>query len=242
VAERGHFKWSFSLRASGYPGCAPKAQQSLMRALYFIPLAALCSIIGTYPLVYLMVDGKIGILQTKSDALIGDAMWRVGFYTHIVCGGVALSVGWSQFVKSWRERYREMHRFVGKVYVLMACVSGLAGVWIAPQTTTGSIAGLGFGSLGVFWLGVTFQAYYRIRQRDLWRHERLMVYSYSACCAAVTLRLWLPLLIGIFQLDFGVAYPIVAWLCWLPNLWIAKRINSRSSKAPSLDHSLANET
>jgi uncharacterized membrane protein len=201
-----------------------------MRVLYWIPLAALCLSIGAYPLVYLLADGKIGLLQTKSDALVIDAWWRLGFYAHIVCGGVALSVGWSQFMKAWRDRYLKSHRVVGKLYVLMVCASGLAAVCIAPWTSTGWIAGLGFGSLGVVWLYVTLQAYRSIRQRDLQRHKCMMVYSYSACCAAVTLRLWLPLLLGVLRLDFAFAYPIVAWLCWVPNLLVAHSINSRALK------------
>lgn len=54
-----------------------------------------------------------------------------------------------------------------------------------------------------------------------------MVYSYSACCAAVTLRLWLPLLRGVFRLDFALAYPIVAWLSWVPNLLKSRLVTSR---------------
>lgn len=197
-----------------------------MKVLLWI-LAALCLSIGVYPLVYLFGSGKIGLLQAKSDALLSNGWWRLGFYSHIVCGGVALSVGWTQFVKSWRDRYRGLHRSLGKVYVLTVGLSGLAAISISPQTSTGWVAGLGFGSLGVVWLYFTLQAYRSIRQGDPRRHERLMVYSYSACCAAVTLRLWLPLLLGVFRLDFALAYPIVAWLCWVPNLFVARWITSK---------------
>ncbi len=46
------------------------------------------------------------------------------------------------------------------------------------------------------------------------------IYSYAASFAAVTLRIWLPLLTIAFQ-DFVVAYRIVAWLCWVPNIAFA---------------------
>lgn len=182
---------------------------------------------------YLFAEGKVGFLQTKSDTLVNDRWWRLGFYAHIICGGVALSIGWSQFVERWRSSYLPLHRAVGTLYVIMAGVSGVAAVCIAPQTSTGWIAGLGFGSLGMVWLYVTQEAYRSIRQRDLHRHEHMMVFSYSACVAAVTLRLWLPLLLGLFRLDFSVAYPIVAWLCWVPNLFVAHTINSRRMKKAS---------
>ncbi len=205
-----------------------------MRTLFLIPLAAICLIIGAYPLAYLVTDGKFGLLQLKSEAVVSDEWWRLAFYSHIITGGVALSVGWSQFVNSWRQHHPEIHRRVGKVYVFMVCVSGVAAICLAPRSTTGWIAGSGFGSLGIFWLYVTLQAYISIRQGKRQEHKRMMVYSYSACCSAVTLRLWLPFLLSVLRLDFAVAYPIVAWLSWVPNLLVAHAINSRPVKKPPM--------
>ena len=47
-----------------------------------------------------------------------------------------------------------------------------------------------------------------------------MIYSYALSFSAVTLRIWLPLLISQFN-DFIIAYQIVAWLSWIPNLIVA---------------------
>jgi uncharacterized membrane protein len=212
---------------SGYRSSA-FLSATLMRILFWILLVVVCLSIGAYPLRYLLADGRIGLLQTKSDALLRDGWWRLGFYAHIVGGGIALSVGWTQFMKSWRKRNLRLHRFLGKLYVLMVCVSGVAAVYIAFNTSTGWVAGLGFGSLGVVWLFSTLQAYRSVRQGDLRRHECLMIYSYSACFAAVTLRFWLPLMMGVFRLDFALAYPIVAWLCWVPNMLVARWMTSGS--------------
>jgi len=56
-----------------------------------------------------------------------------------------------------------------------------------------------------------------------------MIYSYAACFAAVTLRIWLPLLTMIYG-DFVKAYVIVAWLCWIPNIIVAGVITRRLPK------------
>jgi len=47
-----------------------------------------------------------------------------------------------------------------------------------------------------------------------------MIYSYAECFAAVTLRIWLPLLTLVLG-EFLTAYRIVAWLCWVPNILFA---------------------
>lgn len=57
-------------------------------------------------------------------------------------------------------------------------------------------------------------------------HQKMMIYSYAACFAGVTLRVWLPLLTLIFG-DFVKAYILVAWLCWIPNLMVAYLINRK---------------
>ena len=54
----------------------------------------------------------------------------------------------------------------------------------------------------------------------------MMIYSYAACFAAVTLRIWLHLLTALFG-GFITAYTIVAWLSWVPNLIVANQIARR---------------
>ena len=58
-----------------------------------------------------------------------------------------------------------------------------------------------------------------------------MIYSYAACFAAVTLRIWLPLLIVSLG-DFITAYRIVAWLCWVPNLMVAYFLVDKRNEDP----------
>jgi hypothetical protein len=58
-----------------------------------------------------------------------------------------------------------------------------------------------------------------------------MIRSYALCLAAVTLRLWLP--VGLAQgVRFEVMYPLVAWLCWVPNLMLAEWVVIPSRLAP----------
>jgi hypothetical protein len=106
-------------------------------------------------------------------------------------------------------------------------ISGICGIYIAFEATGGLIASLGFIGLGTIWLFTTLRAYLAVRNKDITLHKGFMIYSYAACFAAVTLRIWLPLL-NIVLDDFVLAYRIVAWLCWLPNMvfayfWVKRR-------------------
>lgn len=176
--------------------------------------------VGLYPLLYFFLDRQFGLLASKSDELLADVFWNVGFYGHILLGGLALMIGWVQFSKKMRSRNLNLHRNLGKVYVIAAIISGTCGIFIAFNATGGLITTLGFMCLGVVWLYTTVKAYFAIRKGDIQLHQGMMIYSYAACFAAVTLRIWLPLLTIAFG-DFTIAYRIVAWLCWVPNIIFA---------------------
>lgn len=191
-----------------------------------IVFAALCVVIGCYPGLYFILDQKFGLLSTKSDALLADIFWNTGFYMHIVPGGLALLIGWIQFSPKIRNRNLALHRRIGQAYVMLALISSLAGVYIGFFATGGVIASAGFICLGLIWFYTTLTAYLHIRKKQINRHEQMMTYSYAACFAAVTLRLWLPFLTACTG-DFVTSYRIVAWLCWVPNLVVARIITNR---------------
>jgi uncharacterized membrane protein len=198
----------------------PLKTDVVVKKLLWVLFALLAILVGLYPAIYFLIDRKFGLLSSKDDQLLRNVFWNAGFYTHIVLGGIALLVGWSQFIARLRTTRLSLHRTIGKIYVVTALLSALAGIYIGFFATGGLIASAGFISLGVIWFTTTFIAYSSIKKGDLTRHEIMMIFSYAACFAAVTLRIWLPLLIMVFR-DFTPAYRIVAWLCWVPNLLVA---------------------
>ncbi len=69
-------------------------------------------------------------------------------------------------------------------------------------------------------LATSATAYLRIRSRDVQSHREWMTRSYALIFAAVTLRLYMPLLDAVLGEYSG--YALVAWLCWVPNLLVAE--------------------
>ncbi len=181
--------------------------------------------VSFYPGLYIyhaFQEGEFAVRLSKSAELLSSNLWNIGFYGHITFGGVALLTGWSQFSKKLRAKRLPLHRNLGKVYVICAIVSGICGVYIGFYATGGWVTSLGFILLGLTWLFTTLKAYTSIRKGNIQQHQVMMIYSYAACFAAVTLRLWLPFLqFVIFDGAFLPAYKIVAWLCWVPNLLVA---------------------
>lgn len=198
----------------------------MKKKIFWIMLAILSILIGLYPLKYLLNEGKIGILNGKPAWLLNSEIWNISFYTHIVLGGVALLIGWIQFNAKLRLNKPYIHKFIGKTYVISVLLSSFSGFYIALFADEGLWASLGFSCLAVIWFYTTLMAYLTVRNKQFLRHQNMMIYSYAACFAAVTLRIWLPILIMIIG-NFGISYIIVAWLSWIPNLFVAYLIIKR---------------
>lgn len=197
-----------------------------MRKVLWVVFATVSVAIGLYPVIYFTIDRQFGLLASKSMEILTNVFWNLGFYTHIIFGGLALLIGWIQFSPGFRNKNPILHKKIGKVYVASVLLSSVAGIGIGFFATGGLWSSLGFICLGVIWFYTTLMGYTTIRNKQVEAHQEFMVYSYAACFAAVTLRIWLPLLIVIYG-DFMVAYTIVAWLSWVPNLLVANLIARR---------------
>lgn len=141
---------------------------------------------------------------------------------HFAGGGLALALGPFQFLPSLRARRPTLHRWMGRAYVTAILGSGTAGFVLAFFSQGGALAHAGFAMLAVSWLVTTTAAFVAIRRRDTRSHQRWMIRSFALTLAAVTLRVYLPvsLVIGV---PFDLAYPVIAWACWVPNLLVAER-------------------
>lgn len=189
-----------------------------------ILLVVFAILIGLYPILYFLLDRKFALLATKSEELLHNVFWNVGFYTHIIAGGLALLIGWIQFNVNLRRNNLAFHKLTGKIYVIAVLCSSTSAFYIGFFATGGPVASLGFILLAIIWFVTTLLAYSHIRNGQIEKHKRLMIYSYAACFAAVTLRIWFPLLLLIIG-DYNTAYTVAAWLCWIPNLIMAQVIS-----------------
>ncbi|WP_438854329.1 DUF2306 domain-containing protein [Agromyces sp. M3QZ16-3] len=170
------------------------------------------------------------------------------FYVHIVAGGIALVTSPFQFWRGLRDRAPRVHRWTGRVALVAIGVAGLAGLSLAPFSAAGLVGTFGFGALAVLWVVAGWRGYRAIRRGDVPSHRAWMMRAFALTYAAVTLRLWLPLLMFAqvpfagaagFDADaaFANAYAAVPFLCWLPNMlvaeWLVRRRALPSYRLPA---------
>lgn len=141
---------------------------------------------------------------------------------HVFAAAVALILGPFQFMPRLRASRPGLHRWSGRVYLgVGVLVGGLAGLVMATHAFGGTMSTLGFGALALLWLATGALAYSAIRAGDTIAHRRWMIRNFALTLAAVTLRLQLPAAMAL-RIPFEIAYPVIAWTCWVPNVLIAE--------------------
>jgi uncharacterized membrane protein len=125
-----------------------------------------------------------------------------------------------------RARVPRLHRVTGRVVLVAIALAGTAGFLLSWFNTAGPIGTAGFGTLAVLWVTFAALGLRAILRGDVTVHRRWMLRTFALTYAAVTLRLWLIVLIPLLG-DFGSAYVLVPFLSWVPNLlvveWLLRR-------------------
>lgn len=159
----------------------------------------------------------------ETTAVIFDERPRLDnaiLLVHVATALPALLVGIWEFLPSLRKGYAlRLHRWFGKVYVAGILVSSTTGFVLALHNPHGWAARAGFATLAVTWFTTTWMAYSTVVARDLVAHRRWMIRSYATTLAVVTVRLLAKPKFGI---DAAAWYPVMTWLCWVPNFLVAE--------------------
>lgn len=171
----------------------------------------------------------VGLLSYRYVASIGPVPENVlanRFYNpwiliHAGAASTALILGFIQFSHTVRRRWPGVHRASGWLYVLGCLAGGASALVLSAGLSTGLVATSGFAVLGMLWLYTTVQGVRAAIARDFSRHRAWMIRAYALTFAAVTLRIYIPIS-QVFGIDFALAYPCIAWLCWVPNMAMAE--------------------
>ena len=184
-------------------------------------LAAFITLVATR---YLTLDPDVFFPEQRAVYLAHLAT----LIMHIVGSMLALIIGPFQFLPGIRKgRWLKVHRWLGRTYLLSVLFGGLGGLFMAQVSYGGIVTHLGFGALACLWLYTGYRAYRHIRRKEIEGHRQWMIRNYALTFAGVMLRVWLPLSMGLGA-DFTTAYVIIAWACWVPNLFVAEWIIRRT--------------
>lgn len=194
------------------------------------------AIVAVAALPYSRLDPAFVQASPVFSGRFGGSLGAFWLYIHIFGAALALLLGPFQFIKGLRDRYPVLHRWIGRVYLVGGILlGGLGGLVVAQGTVAGLTGRVGFSLLALLWWLTGWQAYASIRQGRTQAHQDWMIRNFALTFAAVTLRLYIGLGMGLLSGAVGTLYPdsgalfldvyrTVPWLCWVPNLLVAEAI------------------
>ena len=96
-------------------------------------------------------------IRNKDIALRSSVLWQIAFHLHVGFGAVALLIGGFQFIAPLRDRFSQLHRQCGIVYVTSVFVSSISGFIVALFADAGPVAETGFALLAILWFTTKFE-------------------------------------------------------------------------------------
>lgn len=148
--------------------------------------------------------------------------------SHFLGGSLALIMACFQL---WTKPGTSLHKLIGYVYVLSVTMGATGGFYLAFYSHLGWSTGVAFLILDALWVFCTFYGIYSALRCNSEQHQRWMLRSLAFTFAAISLRIQLPLLLIVMDID--TAYLIVAWSSWIMNLLIIEIYLFRKSKHSS---------
>jgi uncharacterized membrane protein len=173
--------------------------------------------IGLVSLRYLSADPAVAPRELRLN-MIARLPW---FVAHTIAGAIALLILPWQLLPALRRGSAHLHRWFGRIYVIAVVISGTSALPVALGSFAGPIAASGFCALALCWLVTTAEGWRQMRLGNIASHRRWMVRSAALTCAALTLRLYLPVPPAL-GFTFVEGYRVIAWACWVPNLLLAE--------------------
>jgi uncharacterized membrane protein len=189
-------------------------------------MTLLASYIALFSLRYFILSPEVAIGEPFAQRF---AQYITPLLFHAGGASIALFLGAWNFWGAFRKKYLDLHRWIGRIYLLAVVVGGTSGLFLAMTAVGGLPTRIGFGALAALWLATAVMAYLTIRQGDVQAHRAWVIRSYALTFSGVMLRLWMPLFLSLGY-DFPEVYTTIAWLCWVPNLLAAELIISSSNR------------
>ena len=155
---------------------------------------------------------------------------------HGVPGALALLLGMFQFSSRLRQRYLQVHRVMGRIYIGSVVIAAPVAVAVAislplPTLTMASVI------QAVGWLLTTATALYCVRTGNIQQHREWMMRSYPFAMVFVVVRVILAIPAVERMGELGVAtvvWSVIATACFLPSFviaWQTLAASRRTTKA-----------
>jgi len=149
---------------------------------------------------------------------------RSWLYAHVVAGILAILIGPVQFWPELKQKYPDLHRVMGVVYVGSVETAGVAAIYLAFHTDFGWMFSFGLGSMAMAWMISTSLATIAVCRGMIEQHREWMVRSYVLTFGFVLLRVTTALLDLTNVGSIPERFIFASWASWAVPLMITEAL------------------
>jgi Predicted membrane protein (DUF2306) len=198
-----------------------------MRTLFFYIFTCgvlfFSGIMLTKVIPYLGFEYALNFLGTKTDVVLQQPIFIGAFYIHIISSTLVMPLGISQFSTYLFHHFPNLHRWLGKIYVLTILLfAAPSGLILATFANGGLAAKVGFFLQSLVWFFTTYIAWQKAIEKKWHEHSQAMIRSFVITLAAMSLRIESYLMVYFLHTKPIETYLTVTWLSWVGNYLIAE--------------------
>jgi len=139
---------------------------------------------------------------------------RFGILGHMTFGTIAILTGPFQLWSGLRRKHMQVHRWIGRVFVIACLISAGFAYYMALTPSFGWAYGLGLAGLATAWVTCTLIGYYAVRRATVELHRRWMIRAYVVTFGFVIYRMLQDLMGWAGVQDIVLINLVAAWTCW----------------------------
>lgn len=198
--------------------------KNVVNILFTISLIYFSYLMVLITLQYIPIHFDVAFLRIKQYE-IQFLHYKIAFFTHVYTSIFVLILAIFQLQNWIRVRYSSLHKYAGKLYVLLILLfSAPSGLVMGYYANGGLYAQISFVLLSILWFYFTFKGYQYAKQNNWQLHQNYMFRSIALTFSAISLRLFKWIIASFFHLPPMDIYVIIAWLGWVVNLIIVEVI------------------
>ncbi|HKB97655.1 MAG TPA: DUF2306 domain-containing protein [Terriglobales bacterium] len=188
--------------------------------------------------VFVLVTRDRTLLDSRSFLRQRYAVIPWLMFAHGIPGALALLLGVFQFSSRLRQRYLQVHRVVGRIYVGCVAISAPAAIVVAISLPIMTLA-MASTIQAVGWLATTATGLYCIRTGRIQQHREWMMRSYPFAMVFIVVRAInsIPAIARMGEIGIAtVVWSVIATACFLPSFviaWQALATSRRTAKVPT---------
>jgi hypothetical protein len=201
----------------------------IFQMLFWVPVAGFSLLLIYNTLPYFSFNKSFSFIEERSILFQND-FYNACFYIHIMAGALCIGTALIQFSRYILKKSKAIHRFSGKIYVVVVLFLGApTGLYMSFFAKGSFWERALFMFMAGWWFLTTLYGLTTIHKRNVIAHKIWMMRSYSMAMTAVTFRVYH---IAFFLLGWGHLenYELSLWISVIGNMLFAEWIIYRQSR------------